>query len=436
MLEVVVILVLILANGVFALSEIAMVSSNRLKLRSQAEKGDAAAGTAADLAESPTKFLSTVQIGITLITVFSGAFGGSALAGPLSEAFARVGFLAPVAYPLALVTVVALITYLSVVLGELVPKRLALLAPEDVARRMAPLMAGLSRVASPLVALLSASTNLVLRLFGVSQLRQERVQEEDISLLVEEGLEQGTVEPAEREIIKNAFWLGERRVNAILTPRRHVAWLDARFGVAGLPDLLENDPHSYYLVSEGEIDAIRGVVRVRDLLPLLLRGEDVDLAQHLREPLFVPETMPILTLLETFKSTGRHFAVVIDEYGGVDGIVTANDLLEELVGDVPTAEELAAPAVKSLPSGGWSVAGDVELEELLDVLEGSGVEVDRAVLEAADEHQVRSVGGYLALKLGRVPRVGDKALLGEAVTLTASAADHLSAKRVRVEVSD
>lgn len=433
MLEVVVIFALILANGVFAMSEIAMVSANRLKLRSQAEKGDAAAEKAADLADSPTKFLSTVQIGITLITVFSGAFGGSALAEPLSEVFARIGFLAPIAYPLALFTVVALITYLSVVIGELVPKRLALRAPESVARRVAPLMTGLSRAASPLVALLSSSTNLVLRAFGVTGPRTETVQEEDINLLVEEGLEQGTVEPAEREIIKNAFWLGERRVTAIHTPRRHVAWLDARYGAAGLPDLLENDPHSYYLVSEGDIDEVRGVVRVRDLMPMLLRGEDVDLSRHLRDPLYVPETMPILTLLETFKRTGMHFAVVLDEYGGVDGIVTANDLLEELVGDVPTVEELAAPAVKPLPAGGWSVAGDLELEELLDVLEESGVSVDRAVLETTDEHQVRSVGGYLALKLGRVPRVGDKALLGTSVTLTASAADHLSAKRVRVE---
>lgn len=433
MLEAAVILALILANGVFAMAEIAVVSANRLRLRSQAEKGDAAAEKAAALAESPIKFLSTVQIGITLITVFSGAFGGAALAGPLSEVLARSALLAPFAYPLALFVVVVLITYLSVVVGELVPKRLALRTPEAVAMRVAPLMTGLSRAASPLVAVLSRSTNLVLRVFGVKEVRQDLVGEEDISLLVEEGLEQGTVEPAEREIIENAFWLGERRVTAIQTPRRHVAWLDARYGVAGLAGLLETDPHSRYLVSDGDIDKIRGTIRVRDLLPQLLRGEEVDLESHVREPLYVPETMPILSLLERFKSSGVHFAVVLDEYGGVDGIVTVNDVLEELVGDVPTAEELAAPAVRRLPGRGWSVAGDLDLEELLDVLEEAGVTADNdAVVEAA-EQQVRSVGGYLALRLGRVPKIGDSARLGP-LKLTASAADHLSAKRVRVEI--
>ncbi len=433
MLEIAIILALIVANGVFAMAEIALVSANRLKLRAQAERGEAGATTAAALAESPTRFLSTVQIGITLITVFSGAFGGAALAGPLSEVFARVPLLAPVAYPLALVTVVALITYLSVVVGELVPKRLALLAPESVASRAAPLMSALSRLASPLVSLLSRSTNLVLRVAGVRDLRQEIVREEDINLLVEEGLEQGTVEPAEREIIQNAFWLGERRVTAIQTPRRHVAWLDSRYGTAGLPELLESRPHSYYLVSEGELDQVRGVVRVRDLLPALLRGEDVELSEFLREPLYAPATMPILRLLESFKSTGVHVAVVLDEYGGVDGIVTVNDVLEELVGDVPTTEELAAPAIRELPGRGWSVAGDLDLEELLDLLVESGVTVDDAAVPLAFEQQVRSVGGFLAFRLGRVPKVGDSVALGPLLLVT-SAADHLSAKRVRVEV--
>lgn len=433
MLEIAIILALIVANGVFAMAEIALVSANRLKLRAQAERGAAGAATAAALAESPTRFLSTVQIGITLITVFSGAFGGAALAGPLSEMFARVQLLAPVAYPLALVTVVALITYLSVVVGELVPKRLALLAPESVASRVAPLMSALSRLASPLVSLLSRSTNLVLRVAGVRDLRQEIVREEDINLLVEEGLEQGTVEPAEREIIQNAFWLGERRVTAIQTPRRHVAWLDSRYGTAGLPDLLESRPHSYYLVSEGELDQVRGVVRVRDLLPALLRGEDVELSEFLREPLYAPATMPILRLLESFKSTGVHVAVVLDEYGGVDGIVTVNDVLEELVGDVPTTEELAAPAIRELPGRGWSVAGDLDLEELLDLVVESGVTVDDAAVPLAFEQQVRSVGGFLAFRLGRVPKVGDSVALGPLLLVT-SAADHLSAKRVRVEV--
>lgn len=433
MLEIAIILALIVANGVFAMAEIALVSANRLKLRAQAERGEAGATTAAALAESPTRFLSTVQIGITLITVFSGAFGGAALAGPLSEMFARVQLLAPVAYPLALVTVVALITYLSVVVGELVPKRLALLAPESVASRVAPLMSALSRLASPLVSLLSRSTNLVLRVAGVRDLRQEIVREEDINLLVEEGLEQGTVEPAEREIIQNAFWLGERRVTAIQTPRRHVAWLDSRYGTAGLPDLLESRPHSYYLVSEGELDQVRGVVRVRDLLPALLRGEEVELSEFLREPLYAPATMPILSLLESFKSTGVHVAVVLDEYGGVDGIVTVNDVLEELVGDVPTTEELAAPAIRELPGRGWSVAGDLDLEELLDLLVESEVTVDDAAVPLAFEQQVRSVGGFLAFRLGRVPKVGDSVALGPLLLVT-SAADHLSAKRVRVEV--
>src|SRR5690606_4561620 len=316
MLEIVVIGLLIVGNGVFAMAEMAVVSANRIRLERQAAAGDAGASRAARLVSEPNDLLATVQVGITLIGVLSGAFGGAALAEPLSVTLSRVGWLEPYAYPVAMVLVVGAITYFSLVVGELVPKRLALTAPEALASRLAGPMLVVSRIAAPLVKLLGASSELLLRLLRVREVEDEPVDEQDISMLVEEGLRQGTVEPAEREIIANAFWLGERRVNAILTPRSSVAWLDVAAGVQGLRQALDERPHSRYLVCAGSVDEVVGYLMTRDLVAQLLEGTTPVLDEHVKQPLFVPETLPTLTLLERFKTTGVHFAVVLDEYGG------------------------------------------------------------------------------------------------------------------------
>lgn len=417
MLELVLVAMLILANGVFAMAEMALVSSNRGRLDRLASEGDRGARTAAEMSGAPNRFLSTVQVGITLIGVLSGAFGGAALAEPLSNQLATIGWLEPFAYTAAMVLVVGAITYFTLVFGELVPKRLALGAPERLAARLAPIMAVVSRVASPLVKLLSASTQGVLRLFGAGAEPSNEVNEEDIHLLVEEGLKQGSVEPAEHEIIQKAFWLGERRLNAILTPRLDVSWLDVEDGLDGLAELMAREPHTRYLVSRGEVDKIVGYVMTRDLVRELLAGRQPRIEDHVREPLIVPETLPTLTLLQRFKSSGVDFAVALDEYGGVEGIVTLHDLLEELVGDIKRPDEDREPEIEELPSGAFSVDGLYELDLLADAL--GSEEIERIAAGASGlggggvtAVAVHTVGGLVALKLGEIPRRGDSVEVG------------------------
>ncbi len=393
-----IVLALVLVNGLFAMSEIAVVSANRFRLQQRAEEGDRAAARALALAENPDRFLSTVQVGITLVAVVSGAIGGATLTGPVAEAVARVAWLAPYAQPLAYALVVAGITYLSIVVGELVPKRLALADPEGVATGLAGLMHGLSLAARPVVWLLAASTRVVLRLLRVQD-GSDAIDEEDIELVIAHGREAGVVEPEEQVIVERAFWLGERRVNDIMTPRHEVAWLDA----SGSPDqaqaVIAAAPHGRYVVADGDLDHVVGYVSAADLLRSALRGEPLDLQRHLREPLFVPETMPILAMLTEFRETGERLAVVVDEYGGFEGLLTLGDILEELVGDL-AAVGPEEPRVEEVAPGAWRVDGGVHVDALVDAL-GLGREVDM-------EHVgFQTAGGLAAFELGRVPAEGD-----------------------------
>ena len=438
MLEILLIALLILSNGMFAMAEMAVVSANRIRLQRRADGGDAGASRAARLVDQPNDLLATVQVGITLIGVLSGAFGGAALAEPLAAVLGRVAWLEPYAYPVALALVVVLITYFSLVVGELVPKRLALNAPEAIAARLARPMTLVARIATPLVKLLGVSSEALLRLLGVTEADEEPVDEQDISMLVEEGLKQGTVEPAEREIIVNAFWLGERRVNAILTPRSSVAWLDVEEGVDGLRRVLAERPHSRYLVCKGSVDVVVGYLITRDLVDDLLAGHTPVLDDHLKQPLYVPETQPTLTLLEQFKTTGVHFAVVLDEYGGVEGVVTLRDLVEELVGEVPSAEDKQAPAVIELGPMSWSVAGSLELDDLEKLIGGSQALTQSLSGVAGGEQgspvpavSVRTVAGLVALRTGQVPRVGDSVTVGE-WRLVVTDTDRMRVARVKV----
>lgn len=393
-----IVLALVLVNGLFAMSEIAVVSANRFRLQQRAEEGDRAAGRALALAEDPNRFLSTVQVGITLVGVFSGAFGGATLAGPVAASLRRVTWLAPYAGPLAFGLVVAGISYLSLVVGELVPKRLGLANPEGIAVRVAGLMHAVSRAAGPVVWLLGASTSLVLRLLRV-RTQGEDIDEEDIELVIAQGREAGVVEPEEQAIIEKAFWLGERRVNDIMTPRHEVAWLDLGGGTEQVVEVLARAPHARYVVADGELDSVAGYVRAADLLSAALRGEPFDLRRHLREPLFVPETMPILAMLNTFRESGERLAVVVDEYGGFEGLLTLGDILEELVGDL-AAVGPEEPLVVAVGPGAWRVDGAVHVDALVDALGlGGAVDLEHAGFQTA--------GGLAAFVLGRVPVEGD-----------------------------
>ncbi len=396
-----IVLLLIVLNGVFAMAEIAVVSANKLRLQQKAESGVAAAKRALLLAEHPNVFLSTTQIGITLVGVFSGAFGGATLSGPLAGLLEKIPFLAGMAEPLAFGIVVVLITYVSLVVGELVPKRIGLNDPEGVAMAIGGLMLGLSRVAKPIISFLGASTNGLLALMGVKLSKVDDISEADIDMVIAQGLRAGVIEPAEQEIIENAFWLGERKVNAIMTPRHDVSWFDVGASPEEVLEQIRTEPHGRYLVCEGELDDVVGFVIIRDLLAAKLDVGTFDIRAVLHKPLMVPETLPILSLLNKFRDSRTHIAVVLDEYGGVEGLVTLSDILEELVGDIMPPGEDDPPEVVPLGEGAWRVQGSMHVDDFVDLLD-----LDENVVSDGAGYQ--TLGGLLAVRLGRVPQAGDK----------------------------
>jgi len=383
------------------MSEIAVVSSRKARLQGLAEEGNTRAAAALKLAEDPNRFLATVQIGITLVGIFAGAYGGATFAGPLAEVLRGVPSLAPYSRPFAFALVVVLITYLSLVVGELVPKRVALTNPEGVAMSVAGSMSALSRVTAPFVRLLSLSTEGALRLLRVKASGEPSVSEEEVTVLIQQGAQAGVFEQEERAIVENLFWLGDRRVSTIMTPRREIAWVDLSSDAGALRAHLEKYPYSRFVVCRETLDQVEGIVDTRDLLHHCLSGAPLDFKATLTKPLFVPESLPVLKLLEQFKKTGVHLALVVDEYGGIEGVVTLNDVLEGLVGDLPElGEEVQAVRAVQREDGSWLLDGLLEVDELEDRLG-----LDIAPEEEGDDY--RTLGGFVVARLGRIPAPAD-----------------------------
>lgn len=395
--ELLLIVVLILLNGLFAMSEIAVISSRRTRLQLRADEGSAGARRALDLLDHPSRFLSTIQVGITLIGVLAGAFGGARVAGRLGAWLQGIGPLAPYSSELSFVIVVVGITYLSLVIGELVPKQIALGRPERIASAIAPPMDRLSKLAAPLVALLSLSTELVIRLLGIKRPQEPPVTEEEVAALIDVGTEAGIFEEEEHDLVERVFWLGDKGIASLMTPRHRIAWLDLRAPRERQLEELVRHRYSRFLVCDGELDQVAGVVRVIDLVPDLIEGRPFDLRGRLTKPLFVPESLRALRLLELFRESGIHLAVVIDEYGEVEGLVTLHDLVEELTGDLVTNSE---PAIIHRDDGSWLVDASITVDEFWDRL---GLGERRG--EVSSEYN--TVGGLVVTELGRIPRSGD-----------------------------
>ncbi len=395
-----VILLLILANGVFALAEIAVVSARKARLEGALEEGDHAARAVLDLKAAPDRFLSTVQVGITLIGVVAGAYAGATISQKLAVALAQVGWLAPYATNLAFVIVVAAITFLSVVLGELVPKQLALVHPEGMAKALAGPMRGLSAAAAPLIWLLSKSSNLVLRLMRVRPSSEPAVTAEEIKVILEQGAQAGVLERGEHTLVGRVMEFVDRRVSSLMTPRTQIVWVDANAPIGENMRIMCDAVHSYFPVCDGEIERVLGVVSVKDLWKQLARDKHVpDLKTSLMSAPHVPESMPALKLLETFKQSGRHIALVLDEYGGVAGLVTLHDLLEALVGTMPAPEEQADESAVRRPDGSWLLDGMLAIAEMQSRL-GIG-----ALPEEAGDFN--TVAGLVLARLGHLPKVGE-----------------------------
>jgi putative hemolysin len=350
------------------------------------------------LAESPTQFLSTVQIGITLVGILAGAFGEAMFAAPLAERLATVPALEPIANQLALGFVVLAITFLSLLIGELVPKRLALANPEKIAAVLAAPMRVLARIAAPFVFVLSRITDAIVSMLRVST-RAEAVTEEEIKGMIEEGARSGVFLEAESEMVGRVFQLGDLAVSALMTPRQKVTVLDVDDAPAVWRQKLLEHPHSRFPVTRGGPENVIGIIKTKDLMVQYLSGKSLDLSA-LHPALFVPERMPALDLLELFKTEGAHIALVTDEYGGLQGIVTVSDIAEAIVGQVPLAGDAGGVGIVRRADGSWLVDGALALHEFR---EGVGMEY----LPPDAERKYQTVGGLVMTMLGRIPAVGD-----------------------------
>jgi putative hemolysin len=398
-LEILILLGTMILNGIFAMAEIALVSSRRARLQQRADDGDLGASAALELMQKPNRFLSTVQVGITLVGIFAGAYGGAQLSAPLGEALGRIDFLAPYADAIAFALVVLFITYFSLVIGELLPKRMALNNPEKVAAALAIPMRFLSRLAKPIVNLLSASTELGVRLLGVKPNEEPPVTEEEIKVLIEQGRQVGVFEDAERDMVSGVFRLGERRVDALMTPRTEMSWIDVNTSIHEIWRQILQSPHSRIPVADGDLDKVLGYIQLRDLLGRQPEAPDFDLREFVLVPLYVPENMAALKVLDNFQTSGVHLALVIDEFGGITGMVTEYDILEAIVGDIPEDSEDTDQLAVEREDGSWLFDGLIVVDQLKEIL-------DLSDMPGEDRAAYQTLSGFVMSQLGRIPKTG------------------------------
>jgi putative hemolysin len=398
--EVAIILVLLLFNGVFAMAEIAVVSARKGRLRHLADEGNHSARAALDLAESPNRFLSTVQVGITLVGIVAGAFGGATLAARLAVPLAKVDFLAPYADKLAFFLVVAAITYFSLVLGELVPKRVGLGNPEGIAMAVARPMNWLSSVASPLVSFLVASTEGLLRLLGFKPSKRAAASEEEVRVLMQEGLRAGSFNRVESEIVHSALELDQLRVREIMTPKRKVVWLEQTDSHDRIWHKIVVSNHTHFPVYENDRDHVVGIVSLKAIYAHLAAGIPVVLKNLMTTPLVVPETQIVLQLVEIFKQTGRHIALVTDEFGDTVGLVTLNDVMEAVVGEFPPQGERGTPPAIKRQDGTWLLDGMLDPDAVERALPGF-------TFGDGPHTEYQTLAGFLVKRFGQVPKEGE-----------------------------
>jgi putative hemolysin len=400
-LQLAIVLLLILLNGFFAMAEMAVVSARRVRLQHESESGRAGARVALELKRDPSRFLSTVQIGITVIGVLASTFGGATLADSIDHLLeGGPGVIHDYAQPIAFVLVVIGISYLTLVLGELVPKRLALARPEAIAAQLSGVLRAMTRVAAPAAWLLGVSSNLVLRLLPVRQSEPLPVTAEEITLLLREGTAAGHFEAAETAIAQMAFRLSDRRVGAVMTPRTQVEWLDLTDTEEENRRKLLDSAYSRFPVVEGGPQQVLGIVQLKDLLKRALSGAPFDLRAALQAPLYVPNTVTVLRALEMFKKSGAPLALVVDEYGDFEGLITLNDILESLVGDIASPDGQDDSAVVQREDGSWLVDGMVAVDEIKDLTHLPKLPGE----EVADFH---TLGGFMMAAINRVPKVAD-----------------------------
>ena len=395
--EIVIIFGLILLNGVFAMAEIALVSARRARLEAQANKGDAKAKEALQLSNHPDKFISTVQIGITLIGILNGIFSGESIRGNVVNFLNQFEFIKPYSNSAATVIVVIIITYFSLVLGELVPKRIGLSNPETIAKTLAAPMRIVTYITYPFIWLLSISSNLIIKLFNIRR-KDTGVTEEEIKAIISEGTEQGTIEEAEQEIIERVFHLGDRNITSLMTHRSDIIWLDINSSVEEIKNLTDDLVHSIYPVCDSNVDNVQGVISLKDVF----RVQKETLLKDVMKPAFyVPENNSAYQVLEKFKQRKTHYAFIVDEYGTLQGIITLNDILEAIVGDISEPHEEDYEILKR-DDGTYLIDAQIPYYDFLSYFNKTHW------LDEGEQEQFDTLAGFILHHMERIPATGDK----------------------------
>lgn len=432
--EIAFLLALLIANGVFAMAEIAVVSSRKARLQMLADEGSSGAKAALGLLDQPGMFLSTVQVGITLVGTLAGAFSGAHLIEELTPVVANLPWLAASwAEPISTIIVVATITYLSVVIGELVPKRLAIQSPESSAARLSPPMIALSKLASPVVRLLDGSSSLIARLLGVKGGEEPTVSEEEVRAMIHQGTVAGVFDKSEQSMVEGVLDLDDLTAEDLMTPKNRIVWLDLEDPEADNWRKVAESGHSYFPGYRGVRDNVQGLISVKALWANSALEKKAPLETLVTPAVFVPESTPCTKVIEEFRKQGRHIAIVVDEFGSVVGLLTLNDMMEAILGRLPEQEERARPGVRSLDQDTWMVDALIDIE---DVVSSIGVSIPAEELE---ESEFRTLAGFVLHHLGRVPVEGDHFSYHghrfEVIDMDRHRIDKVMIKRLPVEVA-
>ncbi len=419
-----IVLLLIIANGVFAMTEIAIVTSRKSRLEKMAEEGNAKAAIALKLAEHPNQLLSTIQIGITLIGIVTGAFSGAAIAGQLAKFIDRISYLQPYSKEISMFIVVALTTYLSLIIGELVPKRIGLTNPEKVALMVAKPMYYFAKIGRPLIWILSKSTEFVLKLIGVKQSNEPEITEEEIQQMIEKGVYSGVVDEIESEIVEQIFYTGDSRIGDILTPRTQLVWIDIEKPFEENLKKMISSSHSKFPVGRGSLDEFLGVIYIKDIFAKMAEKKPFKLEDCIQETLVLPEPMKVFQALEILKKSGRHEAIVIDEYGGIEGFITLHDFMESIVGEIPYYEDDSEPQIVERDEKSWLADGLVSLDTF------------KRYFDIEDLPEVRggtphTLGGYITMYIGDIPKLNQSIEI-EGYRLEVVDMDHVRVDKVLI----
>ncbi|MGB3005103.1 MAG: hemolysin family protein [Chitinophagaceae bacterium] len=395
--EIFILLLLILINALFVISEIALVSVRKSRLENQSEKGDERAKKALELANNPEKFLSAAQIGITLIAILTGVYSGERFARYLQPGFEKIEILKPYADTISTTIIVVLVTFLSIIFGELIPKRIGLLKADKIAKAVAGPMNAFALLTHPFVWLLNKTSNLFFSIFNIKRSKDDAVTEEEIKTLIGEGTEAGTIDEAEQDIIERVFHLGDRNITSLMTHRSDIVWFNLDDNEDKIKEKILKEPHTVYPICDGEIDNIKGVVSIKDLY---ISPDNTLFKDIMQTALFVPENNSAYQILETFKQSRLHCCFIVDEYGSVLGIITLNDILEAIVGDIPQPD-VPDYEIISRDDGTFLIDGQIPFYDFLTRFE-------KAEWMNEGEHDFDTLAGFILHDLEKIPKTGDK----------------------------